>query len=272
MLTIERLKEVFHYDPATGEFIRVDGSARKIGRIHEKGNIQTSIDGANYSLGRLAWLYVHGVLPFRAIHKNGDKSDLRIDNLELPHPSGKPYFGVGRLGEGPHSTSQSCITFRAWQQMLRRVHGASNRDYSACKIHPDFYEYQTFASWAVKQIGYGTPGFHIDKDLLSNGELIYSPQTCVFVPNQINIAIRGIPAKESGLPTGVVKRGPRFYASYIDKDKYVPVGGFECPQEASRAYLKAKQRQLTALADEWKDKIDPRAYSALLTFYGVEHD
>lgn len=63
MLTIERLKEVFHYDQETGEFSRVDGSSRKIGRVHEKGNIQTSIDGANYSLGRLAWLYVHGVLP-----------------------------------------------------------------------------------------------------------------------------------------------------------------------------------------------------------------
>lgn len=84
---IEKLNTLFLYDPLTG-IIRwrnsrgrapansIAGSTRKIGYISIR------IDTILYLAHRLAWKMYHKVDPENHIdHKNGDKSDNRIENL-----------------------------------------------------------------------------------------------------------------------------------------------------------------------------------------------
>jgi len=89
-LTAERLRELLHYDPETGEFTwRANrGGGVKAGDI--AGTISTSKGyrniwiGGNYKAHRLAWLYVHGVWPEAQIdHINQNKADNRMENLRL---------------------------------------------------------------------------------------------------------------------------------------------------------------------------------------------
>lgn len=88
-LTQERLKELFHYDPETGIFIRkVRISYRsKVGEIAggfdaSTGYVRISILGELYYSHRLVWLYVTGVWPKKEIdHINGNRSDNRLCNL-----------------------------------------------------------------------------------------------------------------------------------------------------------------------------------------------
>jgi hypothetical protein len=267
MLTIERLKEVFNYDPETGEFSRADGSDMKIGSVHTKGGLRTKIDGQSYYMNRLAWFYVHGEMPFRVDHQNDNKRDFRIENLRPNHPSGEKFFGIGRIGTGPHSASRPCHAYREWYQMLWRCYGKDTHLYEGCVVLPIFHEYQAFAEWAIKQVGYGEKGFHMDKDLLTRRGGIYGPDTCVFIPNQINGAIRIMRPKADGLPTGVKLKGALFQAAYVDKGKRIVIGNYDCVSDASDAYKNAKSAQLSALAEQWKNKIDQRAYAALLNFY-----
>lgn len=92
VLTVDRLRELFHYDPDTGIFTRIKTSRNqaKPGVVagyvqnneRRRGYVVIGIDNKTYSCHRLAWLYVNGVWPEKNIdHINGDKSDNRITNL-----------------------------------------------------------------------------------------------------------------------------------------------------------------------------------------------
>jgi len=89
MLTQARVKELFHYDPIVGVFIRkVPASWSKIGDISTgldgKGYRRVSIDGKRYSEHRLAWFYMNGDWPPEEIdHINGSPTDNSFENLRL---------------------------------------------------------------------------------------------------------------------------------------------------------------------------------------------
>ena len=87
MLTQTRLKEILHYNPETGMFVRrIKQSGVKQGKISgsltKEGYLVTSIDQKTYKCHRLAWLYINGEWPIGQIdHINGNRSDNQIKNL-----------------------------------------------------------------------------------------------------------------------------------------------------------------------------------------------
>ncbi len=85
-MTQERLKCVLSYDKNTGIFRRLIKTERvAVGEIvggKNNGYLIVAIDGTNYKLHRLAWLYVYGEFPSGDIdHINHDRADNRIVNL-----------------------------------------------------------------------------------------------------------------------------------------------------------------------------------------------
>lgn len=91
MLTVGRLKELFRYDPETGEFTRLvhaSSNARAGDVIRgckaKNGYLTIRADNKLYYAHRLAWLYVHGKWPSAnedIDHINGDRTDNRITNI-----------------------------------------------------------------------------------------------------------------------------------------------------------------------------------------------
>lgn len=88
MITQERLKELFRYDPMTGLFTRLVsvGTTAKDGSVvrNKRPNqyIRIMIDGIHYRGNRLAWLYMTGVWPSHKIdHRNAIRDDDRFENL-----------------------------------------------------------------------------------------------------------------------------------------------------------------------------------------------
>lgn len=86
-LTQERLKELFSYDPATGQFTRLCNRANQkagpvAGCLTPDGYRVLGIDYQIHLMQRLAWLYVHGKFPDGfADHKDGNRQHNAIDNL-----------------------------------------------------------------------------------------------------------------------------------------------------------------------------------------------
>jgi hypothetical protein len=79
-LSAARLRELFHYNPENGEFLR---NGRRVGfLVPPKNYRRVLVDGRQWLEHRLAWLYMNGSWPCGQIdHINGVKTDNRIANL-----------------------------------------------------------------------------------------------------------------------------------------------------------------------------------------------
>ena len=88
-LTQQRLKELLHYDPLTGEFTwlvspsnRVQAGAIAGSFIIKTGYIEIRLDKISYLAHRLAWFYSFGVWPECLVeHENRDRKDNKLSNL-----------------------------------------------------------------------------------------------------------------------------------------------------------------------------------------------
>lgn len=109
------LLDTLDYDPETGVFKWAKPRPRvKVGQVagyrHHKGYIHLEIDGIHCAAHRLAWFYMTGEKPSKAIdHINRDKSDNRFCNLRLAES------GQNRANSrGSGVTGFKGVVFKKW--------------------------------------------------------------------------------------------------------------------------------------------------------------
>lgn len=85
-LTQERVRELFDYDPATGNLVRRVNKANQCagsiaGSVNARGHINVQVDGRLWAAHQIVFIFHHGYLPVEIDHRNRDKTDNRIENL-----------------------------------------------------------------------------------------------------------------------------------------------------------------------------------------------
>lgn len=177
-------------------------------------------------------------------------------------------YGVGILGIDRVSASdQGYVT---WSNMLRRVYLPKNKleyeAYKDCSVDQSWLLLTNFNNWFKSQIH--EKGYHLDKDLLHKGNKVYSPSTCIFVPQEINKFLTSRANGRGKYPLGVsYKISNLKYDAKVSIDSRTKhLGLFEHPEDAFYAYKKAKEEYSKVLAERWKEHIDARAYDALLRY------
>ena len=145
--------------------------------------------------------------------------------------------------------------------------------YIGCEVSENFKSYEYFYEWCNRQIGFGNEGnespFHLDKDLLIKGNKVYNESTCVFLPKEINSLLTKSTASRGEHLIGVhwCKTHKAFVAQVCkSKGKREHLGFFKSELEAYNAYKTAKEAFVKEQANNWKDKIDERAYDALMSY------
>lgn len=150
----------------------------------------------------------------------------------------------------------------------------NNPSYSGVTCSDNFKSEKYFVSWCIEQKGFDCFDerggvFHLDKDLLSpQGVKIYSEDTCVFLPVELNGFLQSRYPSESGLPRGVsfIKLENKFLATINQSSVTTRLGYFDTKEEAYSAYKTAKEKVIRELADKWESKISVHAYQALVSF------
>lgn len=196
-------------------------------------------------------------------------SGVRYGDIKgLRNPNHTTHFNKGFLGQGCYNQKEHIKTYIRWRGMLERcyceTYHKNKPSYKECSIVEEWYNFQNFAQWFNENY---IEGFELDKDILVKGNKIYSPETCCFVPQEINVIFTSNDKKRGGYPVGVsLHREGKFQASVSINNKQKYLGLFNTPEEAFQAYKIAKENYIKEVADKWKDLIDPRVYEAMYDY------
>ena len=114
---------------------------------------------------------------------------------------------------------------------------------------------------------------NLDKDILIKGNKVYGPDTCIFVPQDINKLFTKRNNNRGNYPIGVsYNKQQKKYKSYCNTNsKQNFLGYYDTPEEAFTIYKQFKENYIKQVADEYKNHIPEKLYNAMYE-YEVEID
>ncbi len=194
-----------------------------------------------------------------------------VKNPLFPTYLGKGYFGIGKYGGVKHKP-----LYELWTGIIDRAYNEERMlkapTYSDVTVCKEWLCFQNFAAWCEGQEFFkarddkGKP-YHLDKDTLSSGDKIYSPETCCFVPRAINNLFTKRGNARGDCLIGVFRSGEsKFKAQHACFNGKRHLGTFDSEESAFFAYKKAKEYYIKQVAELWKGKIDEKVYLALINY------
>ena len=188
-----------------------------------------------------------------------------VRNPFKPSVCGIGYTGVGCYT--PKVNGKHTQVYSVWRSMFNRCYNPNqsekNSTYQDCEVCEQWHDFQVFAKWYESQ-PFSNLGYEIEKDLLIEGNRVYSPATCLLAPKAINSLFRGHKKNDENMPMGVYKRSNGYLSMVRIDGVLINLGVFSDIEGASKAYQKAKKEYAKQKALEWQDRIDKRLFDALI--------
>ena len=209
-------------------------------------------------------------------HKQyNDFKKRRIKNPMTPTVCGVGFIGIGRF-KSVDENGKHTKCYDTWSSMYTRCYNPKFQEkyptYENCTVCEEWNNYQMYGKWFEENYyEVENEKMALDKDILKKGNKVYSPDTCVFVPQSINKLFVKSNKIRGDYPIGVYKYKDKFQAHLNKGNKLINLGYFNTPEEAFLAYKEAKEQYIKEVAEEYKDKIPYRLYEALMN-YEVEID
>jgi hypothetical protein len=154
---------------------------------------------------------------------------------------------------------------KVWHSMLQRCYDSKYHNryptYKDCTVCDEWLLLSNFKKWFDENY---IEGYVLDKDILFTGNKVYSPETCCFVPHEVNEMIHSIKKRE--LPLGVHFHKNRYCACLNTKSKRIYLGRYKTKEEASEIYLAYKKEyMLEIICNLYNEKkISERIYNAII--------
>lgn len=215
---------------------------------------------------------------FNWIFKHAKYNNFKKGKIKCPYE--RRHHGVGYIGEGKYKTSENgkdTKCYKTWHNMLRRCYDKNYQEkyptYKKSKVYKKWHNFQNFAEWYYNNY-YEIEGqtMCLDKDILYKHNKIYSPETCIFVPNNINVLFTKSDKIRGEYPIGVNLYCNKFrarcgvYDFKNNKKKLKHLGVYNTPEKAFERYKQFKERYIKQVADEYKDKIPQKLYDAMYNY------
>ena len=184
-------------------------------------------------------------------------------NGSVKNPYDKTVYGIGYLGVGKYKVidekTGTDTRYETWRVLLARCYVEKHRKlfvkYDNCYVCEEWLNYQKFSEWYENNFyRVGTERMQIDKDILVAGNQLYSPKTCIIVPQSINLIFtKHKKTVDPDLPTGIKRYhmsngGCKYQATY--RGKYL--GVFNELKCAIDCYNSAKLKHISEVAELYK--------------------
>lgn len=148
--------------------------------------------------------------------------------------------------------------YATWKALFQRCYGDNSKYHTDCEVAEDWWLLSEFWRWMdTQEWKRDDRKFTLDKDLKIPGNRIYSPETCMFVPQQINTLFAIREAARGDLPLGVtLRKDTNKYLVHCHQDGKIVHGGyFNDPQAAHKVWQEMKLEEMKLQAIKNKDEI-----------------
>jgi len=152
--------------------------------------------------------------------------------------------------------------YEVWSSMLKRCFSVKFKErfitYKNVTCCDEWLSFGNFLEWCNKEVDYkGKP---------VKGGVLYSPDTCCFVPKSVNILLLDCGGVRGEWPIGVHfnKHVGKFIALVCIMGKRKHLGVYDTPEEAFAAYKIAKEAQIKIVALQHKDVLKPAVFESLM--------
>ena len=215
--------------------------------------------------------------------KNREYKGFKNGNIKCPYE--RRYFGVGYIGEGKYKVwenGKNTKCYKTWHNMLNRCYDEKFHEkyptYIGCEVDKNWHNFQNFAEWYYNNY-YEIEGgkMCLDKDILYKHNKVYSPKTCIFVPQTINSLFvkrdnnRGESVIGTSLKNGKYQVNCSLINPETGKSKQEYFGYYDSQEKAFEIYKYYKEKNIKQVADYYKDKIPEKLYDGMYS-YKVEID
>ncbi len=158
-----------------------------------------------------------------------------------------------------------CPYYQRWINMLKRCYSKvslkERPTYIGCSVCGEWLLFSNFKSWMITQ---DWKNKHLDKDIISKGNKVYSPEKCLFVSSEINSLVNDQPRRRGKYKLGVsyCEDRNKYQAGCNVNGKRVGLGRFDTEQEAHEVYMSFKTDLIRDVASEQSEPLK----SALISF------
>jgi hypothetical protein len=149
--------------------------------------------------------------------------------------------GVGFIGDGLFSSVKDKEPYRRWDKLLSRVY----REVTGATVCSEWLNFQKFCNWYYLEpyrsnTGVNNKIYHLDKDILGNG--IYEPNSCCFIPQQLNQILTNTKDCRGFYPVGNKFSVRTIRCGYV--------GTFETEEEALYQYKRSKIKDINFVLEQ----------------------
>lgn len=216
------------------------------------------------------------IVEFQDEYKNKIKctySHFKNKSIRNPNKSEKTVYGIGTIGNTSTNDKQGVKkSYDCWHSMMNRCYSGKYTikygTYVGCTVCEEWLCYANFEKWYNDNYyRINNKGAELDKDILVKGNKIYSPNTCVFVSNEINCLFTKSNKTRGIHPIGVSCIGDnRYFVRFQKENKLCHFGTFDNEIQAFEKYKEEKEKYIKFVADKYKENIPTNLYDALYSY------
>lgn len=204
----------------------------------------------------------------KTVRRNVAVKELKSGSLKnYYHPE---VLGIGFIGVGNYSArveGKMTKCYNTWFNMLSRCYQNINNRNEAYKevfVCEGWHNFQNFAEWFYEN--YKDNDWYLDKDILCPTCKIYSPETCILVPNEVNVLFSKNNKSTLNLPRGVYPKDGKYQSAISKFGKQYYLGFFDTIEEAHDVYNKAKKEYLEEVSIKWRGILSDTICDAIRDF------